>query len=112
VIHRRKPDRLYEPKLDGRGEAHLIALACSPPPEGRSCWTYALLVEHLVTLEETVRQRLKNILKPHRSKSWLIPTKHDATFVYQMEVVLSLYYDPYDPARMVIFFDEASKTLR
>ena len=22
-------------KLDGQGEAHLIALACSPPPEGR-----------------------------------------------------------------------------
>jgi transposase len=68
AIHRRKPDRDYTPKLDGRGEAHLIALACSPPPEGRARWTYALLAEHLVTLEEiefdsiseeTVRQRLK-----------------------------------------------------
>ncbi|MFP9193989.1 helix-turn-helix domain-containing protein [Natrialbaceae archaeon A-CW1-1] len=68
AIHRRDPDRDYEPKLDGRAEAHLVALACSEPPEGRSRWTYALLADHLVTLEEiefdsiseeTVRQRLK-----------------------------------------------------
>jgi transposase len=68
AIHRRKPDRDYTPKLDGRAEAHLIALACSEPPEGRTRWTYALLADRLVTLEEiefdsiseeTVRQRLK-----------------------------------------------------
>jgi len=68
AIHRRKPDRDYEPKLDGRAEAHLVALACSDPPEGRTRWTYALLADRLVTLEEiefdsiseeTVRQRLK-----------------------------------------------------
>lgn len=68
AIHRRKPDRDYTPKLDGRGEAHLVALACSEPPDGRSRWTYALLADRLVTLEEiefdsiseeTVRQRLK-----------------------------------------------------
>ena len=28
-------------KLDDRGEAHLIALACSPPPEGHDHWTPA-----------------------------------------------------------------------
>ena len=68
AIHRRKPDRDYEPKLDGRDEAHLVALACSEPPDGRTRWTYALLADRLVTLEEiefdsiseeTVRQRLK-----------------------------------------------------
>ncbi len=68
AIHRRKPDRDYEPKLDGRAEAHLVALACSEPPEGRTRWTYALLADRLVTLEEiefdsiseeAVRQRLK-----------------------------------------------------
>jgi transposase len=26
-------------KLDGKQEAFLIALACSAPPEGRTCWT-------------------------------------------------------------------------
>ncbi|MHC3437594.1 helix-turn-helix domain-containing protein, partial [Natrialbaceae archaeon A-gly3] len=38
AIHRRKPDRDYTPKLDGRAEAHLVALACSEPPAGRSRW--------------------------------------------------------------------------
>jgi transposase len=68
AIHRRKADRVYERKLDGREEAHLIALACSDPPEGRSRWTLHLLAEHLVALNEidvesisheTVRQVLK-----------------------------------------------------
>ena len=30
-------------KLDDRGEAHLIALACSPAPEGHDHWTLRLL---------------------------------------------------------------------
>jgi hypothetical protein len=53
-------------KLDGKQEAHLIALACSPPPAGRQSWTMQLLAERLVTLQvverisdETVRLRLK-----------------------------------------------------
>ena len=32
-------------KLDGRAEAHLIEIACSPAPEGRSRWTLRLLEE-------------------------------------------------------------------
>ena len=53
-------------KLDGQGEAHLIALACSQPPEGRAGWTLHLLADRLVEREivdsistETVRQTLK-----------------------------------------------------
>ncbi len=30
-------------KLDGRQEAHLIALACSEPPDGQKRWTMQLL---------------------------------------------------------------------
>lgn len=68
AITRRKADRVYERKLDGREEAHLIALACSEPPEGHSRWSLHLLAEHLVALNEidvesisheTVRQVLK-----------------------------------------------------
>jgi hypothetical protein len=58
--------RVYERKLDGRLEAHLVALACSAPPEGRSGWTLRLLSDQLVALGyvdsvsyETVRQTLK-----------------------------------------------------
>ena len=53
-------------RLDGQGEAHLIALACGEPPEGRAGWTLKLLAHRLVECEivesistETVRQTLK-----------------------------------------------------
>ena len=53
-------------KLDGQGEAHLIALACSQPPEGRVNWTLQMLADRLVEREivdsistETVRRSLK-----------------------------------------------------
>lgn len=59
-------ERVYPRLLDGAQEARLIALACSPPPEGKSHWTLRLLAERLVELEiaetasyETVRRVLK-----------------------------------------------------
>jgi len=63
----RKPSaRVYARKLDGRGEAHLIALACSDPPAGRSDRTLQLLADRMVAMGhadalsyETVRQVLK-----------------------------------------------------
>ena len=39
-----------EPKLTGETEARVIALACSPAPEGRARWTLALLAEKSVEL--------------------------------------------------------------
>ena len=53
-------------KLDGKQEAHLVAVACSAPPEGHTRWTLRLLAGQAVKLEltdsisrETVRQVLK-----------------------------------------------------
>ncbi len=53
-------------KLDGKGEAVLVALACSDPPAGRAQWTMQLLADRLVALgiveqisDETVRKHLK-----------------------------------------------------
>jgi transposase len=53
-------------KLNGAQEAHLVALACSDPPQGRGEWTMQLLADRLVTLgvveaisDETVRRTLK-----------------------------------------------------
>jgi transposase len=40
----------YTRKLDGDGEARLIAIACSEPPEGRNEWTLRLLADRLVEL--------------------------------------------------------------
>lgn len=58
--------RIYERRLDGEQEAHLIALACSAPPEGRARWSLRLLARRMVELShvdalshETVRQTLK-----------------------------------------------------
>jgi hypothetical protein len=36
-----------ERKPGGRAEAHLIALACSQPPDGRAAWTLQLLADRL-----------------------------------------------------------------
>ena len=41
--------------LDGRAEAHLVALACSEPPAGRACWTLQLLADRLVELQVVER---------------------------------------------------------
>ena len=48
----------------------------------------------------------KNTLKPHRVKAWVIPPKQSAAFAADMERVLDLYAEPYDPARPVVCFDE------
>jgi transposase len=54
------------PTLDDRQSAHLIALACSDAPAGRTHWTMQLLADRLITLgvvdtisDETVRRTLK-----------------------------------------------------
>lgn len=66
ALQRKKPDREYEHVLDGEGEAHLIALACSEPPTGRKHWSLRLLQERFVKLGhvdnisyETIRRVLK-----------------------------------------------------
>ena len=37
-------------KIDGRVEAHMIAIACSEAPEGRERWTLQLIADELVQL--------------------------------------------------------------
>ena len=38
-------------RLDGRAEAHLIALACGEPPAGRNRWSLRLLADQMVALK-------------------------------------------------------------
>src|SRR5215203_3386295 len=67
ALGRKKPARpSRERTLDGRAEARLIALACSPPPDGRKRWTMQLLADELIELavvdavsDETVRRTLQ-----------------------------------------------------
>jgi transposase len=55
-------------RLDGRAEAHLVALVCGAPPQGRNRWSLHLLAGRLVQAgyvdavsHETVRQTLKKM---------------------------------------------------
>jgi transposase len=66
ALHPQPSHRVYERKMDGKAEAHLIALACGAPPGGRARWTLRLLSDQMVVLEhvesvsfETVRRVLK-----------------------------------------------------
>lgn len=66
ALNRRAAARPRPCRLDGAGEAHLIALTCSAPPAGRARWPVRLLAEKMVELayvdaisHETVRQVLK-----------------------------------------------------
>ena len=66
TLARKRPDRVYDRRLDGEQEAHLVALTCSAPPDGHARWSLRILADELVRLEvadtisyETVRQVLK-----------------------------------------------------
>lgn len=68
AIQRKKPEREYLPRLDGKAEAYLVALTCGEPPNGQARWTLRLLQEQMVELEivesvshETVRKTLKKM---------------------------------------------------
>lgn len=60
------------PRLDERQQTHLIAVACSPAPEGFARWTLQLLADKAVELgfvtsiaKETVRNVLKKTNSSH-----------------------------------------------
>lgn len=70
ALSRAKPPRVRSRVLDGENEAHLIALACTDAPDGRSRWTLRLLGQRMVergyvasVSHETIRQVLKKRIK-------------------------------------------------
>ena len=71
-----------ESLLSDQQEGHLVALACSAPPEGRERWTLELLTKQLIAdgvvdriSVETVRLLLqKNISNPGRYVSGVFPS--------------------------------------
>lgn len=50
LTRKHSPNSARKRIFDGAAEAKLIALACSPPPKGRSRWTLALLEDAVVEL--------------------------------------------------------------
>jgi homeodomain-containing protein len=66
ALYRKRWSGASRRKLDGHGEAQLVALACSKPPDGADRWTLVLLADKLVALglvdtiaPDTVRLILK-----------------------------------------------------
>lgn len=66
VLNKQPANRQYVRKADGDFEAHLVALSCGKPPQGRRRWTLRLLADKMVKMEyvdsvsyETVRRILK-----------------------------------------------------
>lgn len=69
-------------KLDGTGEAPLIALACSKPPAGYAKWTMQLYADKLVELQvvesisdETVRRTLKKCAQALAKQTVVYPAQ-------------------------------------
>ncbi len=61
-----RPRKGAPPKLDGKQEAAIIALACSPTEDGLARWSIRRLTERAVALEvvETVsRETVRRLLK-------------------------------------------------
>jgi len=101
------------PALNQKQDAHIVALACSAPPNGRVRWTVSLLAEFskkakiVMTIgKETIRKVLKNhALKPWREKMWCVANLNKE-YIRNMEDVLALYEKPYDPRNPVVCLDE------
>ena len=81
-------------KLDDRGEAHLIALACSDAPEGHDHWPLRLLADKVVELglvESLSHGRCvcgsKNVLRPWRKQRWCIPKVGADRGMYGLKLV-------------------------
>ncbi len=76
ALEGKDPEREYPCKLDGKGEAQLLALSCGPAPAGRARWTLRRLAARLIEWEivdsishEAVRQRLKKTNSSRGQKS-------------------------------------------
>jgi len=51
IFEKKERKTRSDKKIDGRVEAHLVALACSAPPEGHARWKRELLADKLVELQ-------------------------------------------------------------
>jgi transposase len=67
AVHRKaRKDKGIPEKVDGRVEAHLIALACSATPNEEPVWTLKMLADKLVELElvdSISREKVRQVLK-------------------------------------------------
>jgi Mrp family chromosome partitioning ATPase len=48
ILRKKRETPPVEPKITGEVEAHIIATACSKPPEGKSEWTLKMIASKIV----------------------------------------------------------------
>ena len=61
------------PALDQRQSQEIIAVVCSPPPEGRARWTVRLLTEEVIKrklVPRVGRETIRVLLQSHDLKPW------------------------------------------
>ena len=66
IERRRQPERPYKRKLLGEQEAFLMALTCTPAPEGFQRWSLRLLANKLIdlgTVQQIDRKTVWKVLK-------------------------------------------------
>ena len=65
-LSRKPSNQIYERKMDGDFEAHLISIACSEPPKGFAKWSLRLLADKMVELnyiESISHESVRTVLK-------------------------------------------------
>ena len=61
------------PVLDQQQQQRIIAVACSPPPEGRARWTVRLLTQEVIKqklVPKVGRETIRILLESHDLKPW------------------------------------------
>ncbi len=117
ALNRKKQLRRRQKRLDGEGEARLIAMACGEPPEGRASWTLKLLADQLVECEivgtistETVRQALKKKRTEAVAEAELVhPARSERGVCVRDGRRMEVYQRPYDGNEVLVCMDETSK---
>ena len=99
--------------LSGLQTAHLIAVACSPSPDGHDHWTVRLLAQKAVELgfvksisPNTIHELLKKTNSSPGSTSTGAYHQSEGRRVAAMEDVLDLYEEEYDPHYPTVCLDE------
>jgi putative transposase len=71
LYERARPGK--EARLDAQQRQRIVALVCSPPPEGRARWTVRLLAEEAVKrklVPGVGRETVRILLESHDLKPW------------------------------------------
>ena len=117
-VLRDRPQAHRYRKLDDRGEAHRIALACSPTPPGHDHWTLCAFWQGrwwswgwrppCPTRESATGSKKRSQAV---AEAGVVHPQGGRGVVAHMEDVLDLYAEPHDPQRPVVCFDETSTQL-